>query len=397
MTTRTADVAIVGGGVIGTSIAYRLAKAGKKVVLAERYDFAAGATGSCDQMVILQSKNPGIHLKLALDSAEMFQDLSKELDYDVEYFRHGGMITIENETEMKVMTDFVARQKEIGLEVDIISREQAAKRQRGLGKHLLGCTYSPQDGHVNPFKLNLGFAKAAKREGAELLIDAEVTGFKMQGGKIKGIQTTKGDVDAELVIIAAGAWSPILGQKLGMDLPIKPRRGQIMITEPVAPYVVGDILSAQYIVAKYHPETLRDSTNRGIQLGVGLALSQTAKGDILIGATREFVDYDLKVTREGIREVLKNATRIMPGLKDINIIRIMAGVRPYTPDGLPLVGFVKGIDGLFMAAGHEGDGIALSAITGKIVSQLITEGKAYTDVSALDPNRFDLFATSGEH
>lgn len=392
MTTRTADVAIVGGGVIGTSIAYRLAKAGKKVVLAERYDYASGATGSCDQMVILQSKNPGIHLKLALDSSAMFDDLARELDYDIEFFRHGGMITIENETEMKVMTDFVKRQKEIGLDVDIISLAEASKRQRGLGRHLLGCTFSKQDGHVNPFKLNLGFAKAAKKAGAELLINADVTGFKMAGGKVKGIQTTKGDIDADIVILAAGAWSPLLGRQLGLNLPIKPRRGQICITEPVAPYVVGDILSAQYIVAKYHPETLKDSTNRGIQLGVGLALSQTAKGDILIGATREFVDYDLHNTREGIREVLKNATRIVPGLKKINIIRVMSGFRPYTPDGLPLVGFVRGIDGLFMAAGHEGDGIALSAITGKIVAQLICEGKAYTDVSALDPNRFALLS-----
>ncbi|HCP15125.1 MAG TPA: hypothetical protein DIT32_05050, partial [Peptococcaceae bacterium] len=152
--------------------------------------------------------------------------------------------------------------------------------------------------------LNLGFAKAARREGAELLIDAEVTGFKMEGGKVKGIQTTKGDVDAEIVIIAAGAWSPLLGSQLGIKLPIKPRRGQIVITEPVAPFVIGDVLSAQYIVAKYHPETLKDSTQRGVQLGVGLALTQSAKGDILIGATREFVDYDLRNTREGIREIL---------------------------------------------------------------------------------------------
>jgi sarcosine oxidase subunit beta len=390
--TRTADVAIIGGGVIGTSIAFRLAKAGKKVVLVEKKDFAAGATGSCDQMVILQSKNPGIHLKLALDSSAMFKDLSKELDYDVEYFQDGGMITIENETEMKVMQDFVKRQKEIGLEVDIISRAEATKRQRGLGEHLLGCTYSAQDGHVNPFKLNLGFVKAARKAGAELLIDADVTGFKMTGSRVTGIKTTKGDVDAETVILAAGAWSPLLGKELGMELPIKPRRGQIIITEPVPRFVVGDILSAQYIVAKYHPETLSESNKRGIQLGVGLALTQGARGEILIGATREFVDYDLTNTREGIREILKNATRIVPGLKDFNIIRIMAGLRPYTPDGLPLVGYVKGLDGLFMAAGHEGDGIALSAITGKIVAEMICEGKAYTDVSALDPNRFDLFA-----
>lgn len=390
---KTADIAIVGGGVIGCSIAYRLAKAGKKVVLCEKADFASGATGSCDQMVILQSKNPGIHLKLAIDSAEMFQTLAAELDYDIEYFNHGGMITIENEMEMNVMTDFVEKQRKIGLDVEIISREKAAKRQQGLGKHLLGCTYSPQDGHVNPFKLNLGFARAARKYGAELLIETELTGFKTSGSRLNGIKTNKGDMDAETVIIAAGAWSSLLGQKLGLFLPIKPRRGQIVITEPCAPYVTGDILSAQYILAKYHPQAIVDAKKRGIRLGVGLALSQTAKGEILIGATREFVDFDLRNTREGIREILKNAARLIPGLKNFNIIRVMSGVRPYTPDGLPLIGYVKGLEGLFLAAGHEGDGIALSAITGKIAAGLICDGKAYTDVSALDPNRFPLFSS----
>ena len=358
--TRTADVAIIGGGVIGTSIAYRLAKAGKKVVLCEKDDFASGATGSCDQMVILQSKKPGFHLKIALDSAEMFQTLGKELGADIEYFQKGGMITIENDLEMEVMKKTVAEQKATGLQVDIIDRKEAAKRQRGLGEHLLGCAYSPADGEVNPFKLNLAFARGAKALGAELLIDCPVTGFVTEGGKVKGIKTAKGEVHAETVILAAGAWSPIVGKELGINVPIKPRRGQIIITEPVAPYVNGDLLSAaQYIVAKHHPETLLNSKSRAIQLGVGLSLTQTAKGD---------------------------------GLKEINIIRIMSGFRPYTPDGLPMIGYVDKMPGLFMACGHEGDGIALSAITGKIAQEVICEGKAYIDISPLNPNRFEMFA-----
>jgi sarcosine oxidase subunit beta len=181
---------------------------------------------------------------------------------------------------------------------------------------------------------------------------------------------------------------------LGLDLPIKPRRGQIVITEPVAPYIRGNLLSGQYIVAKYHPETLADSKNRGVRLGVGLSLTQTAKGDILIGATREFVGYDLRNTREAIREIIKNAVRLVPGIKDMHVIRVMAGLRPYTPDGLPLVGFVNGMEGLFLTAGHEGDGIALSVITGIIACGLIRDDKAYTDVSALDPNRFQLSASA---
>ena len=198
-------------------------------------------------------------------------------------------------------------------------------------------------------------------------------------------------------MLAAGAWSPLVAEKLGLKIPIKPRRGQIVITEPIAPYVRGNLLSGQYIVAKYHPEILANAEDPAVRLGVGLSLTQTAKGEVLIGATREFAGYDLRNTREAIREILKNASRLVPGLTDLHIIRVMAGLRPYTPDGLPLVGFVNGMEGLFLAAGHEGDGIALSPITGIIARDLICKGQADSwsaasmDVSELNPNRFELF------
>lgn len=385
-----ADIVIIGGGVIGTSIAYNLAKRKKKVILAERYDHAAGASGSCDQHIILQSKNPGIHLEVALASAEMYKTLEQELDAVVDYHQDGGMILIENEDEMKVMVDFVARQKKIGLDVEILDRKDAAKRQKGLAEHLVGATYSRQDAHIDPFKMNLAFARAARKYGAEILLETEVTGIIMNGDKAIGVKTNKGDIHADIVINAAGAWAPLLGEKIGLNIPIKPRRGQIIITEPVANYIKGDILSAQYIVAKYNPDLLASSDSKAVQLGVGLAVSQTVKGNILIGATREFVGYDVSNTREGIKEVLKNAARLIPGLQQMNFIRVMSGLRPYTSDGLPLIGHVKGIEGFFMAAGHEGDGIALSPVTGRIVADLICDGRTFMDVSAFDANRFEL-------
>lgn len=385
-----ADIVIIGGGVIGTSIAYNLAKRKKKVILAERYDHAAGASGSCDQHIILQSKNPGIHLEVALASAEMYKTLEQELDAVVDYHQDGGMILIENEDEMKVMVDFVARQKKIGLDVEILDRKDAAKRQRGLAEHLVGATYSPQDAHIDPFKMNLAFARAARKHGAEILLETEVTGMIMKGDRVEGVKTNKGDIFADLVINAAGAWAPLVGEKIGLNLPIKPRRGQIIITEPVPNFIIGDILSAQYIVAKYNPDLLAKSGSKAAQLGVGLAVSQTVKGNILVGATREFVGYDVTNTREGIKEVLKNAARLIPGLQQMNFIRVMSGLRPYTADGLPLIGHVKGMEGFFMAAGHEGDGIALSPVTGRIVADLICDGKTFMDVSAFDANRFVL-------
>jgi glycine/D-amino acid oxidase-like deaminating enzyme len=388
--TRTADVIVIGGGVIGTSVAYHLAKKGRKVVLTEKKDLASGASGSCDTNIFLQSKNAGIHLKLALASAELFKGLPEELGHDIEYHAKGGMILIETADELKVMEDFVARQRQTGLQVEIIDLKEASRMQRGLAKHLVAATYSPQDGDVNPIELNLGFANAARRLGAVILLETEVTGCIVKGGRVEGIETSRGPVYAPVVVNAAGAWAPEIGKMAGLNLPIKPRRGQLMITEPVAPYIAHGILSASYIVAKFNADKLKESKSRAVQLGVGLSLSQTQKGNIFIGGTREFVGYDVGNTHEAIATVLKNAVRFVPGLGPIHIIRTMGGVRPYTPDGLPLVGYVNRLEGYFMSAGHEGDGIALSPVTGKIVADLIVDGKTFTDVSALNPNRFAL-------
>ncbi len=386
--TGNADVIVVGGGVIGASTAYHLAKRGRKVILVEREDHASGASGACDTAVFLQSKNAGIHLRLALASAELFKDLGKELDHDIEHREKGGMILLETAEERKIMEEFVSRQRQTGLQVDIIDRKEASRLQRGLAEHLVAAAYSPQDCDVNPIELNLGFAKAARRLGAEMLLNTEVTGFLVKGGRVEGVATARGPLYAPVVVNAAGAWAPLLARMVGLDLPIKPRRGQIMITEPVAPFVSRGMLSASYLAAKYRAVHGRESNSRAVQLGVGLSLSQTRKGNILIGGTREFAGYDVRNTREGMQAILKNALRLVPGLGPIHLIRTMGGLRPYTPDGLPLIGYANHPEGYFLSAGHEGDGIALSPVTGKIVADLIVDGKTFLDVSALDPNRF---------
>ena len=384
------DIIIIGGGVIGTSIAFHLAKRGKRVLLVERQDLASGASGSCDQQIILQSKNPGVHLELALKSAELYPALAQELEHDIEYNASGGMILIETPEEMDVMQDFVERQRQSGLQVDILERKEAVKLQPGLAEHIVGASYSPQDAEVNPIELTLAFAKAAKRLRAEIRLNTEVVTLIMSAQRVEGVKTTQGTFYADTVINAAGAWAPEIGKMTGLQIPIKPRRGQIAITEAVAPFLKRVLLSAQYIVAKYHPGILERSSSRARQLGVGLALSQSKKGNILIGATREFAGYDTRVSYDGMKEILKNAARLAPPLKEMNLIRVMAGLRPYTPDGLPLIGWIDGLEGLFMAAGHEGDGIALSPITGKIVSELICDGKSVVDMSPFNPNRFEL-------
>lgn len=388
----TADAVVIGGGVIGTSVAYRLAERGRRVILVEKSDLASGASGACDKAIFLQSKNPGLHLELALASAAMYEGLAEELGSEIEFRRDGAMIAIETPADYEVMTKFAARQREAGLRVQLLSGDEARKIQPALAPHIAGATWSDQDAEVNPMLLTFALARAARRHGAEIFTNSEVTGIRTRGGRVTAVVTNRGEISTDLVINACGAWAPHVAEMVGLDIPIKPRRGQIIITERVPPMIHGDMLCARYIVAKYNPDLLKDSSDPAVRLGVGLSLGQTASGNLLIGGCREFVGYDRRNTEEALRAIVNHATRIVPRLRGIHVIRTFAGLRPYTPDGLPILGESSAVKGFFMAAGHEGDGIALAPITGRIVADLVDGNPTGFPAERFGPERFLLTA-----
>ncbi|MCR4430254.1 MAG: FAD-binding oxidoreductase [Tepidanaerobacteraceae bacterium] len=385
---KSSDAVVIGGGVIGCSVAYHLAKRGIDVILIEKDDIASGTSGACDKAALLQSKNPGLHLEMALESVKLFPELQRELDTDIEFKNNGGMIVIKTDEQWQVMQGFVERQRKTGLKVELLGREQALERQPAFARDILGATYSPMDGEVNPINLTLGFFRGAKKYGARPLLSTEVKGIKAEKGKVSAVLTTDGEILTRFVVNACGVYAPIVGRMAGIDIPIIPRRGQIIVTEPVPPLIRGDVNCARYITAKFKPELLGNDDNA--RLGIGLSLGQTENGNLLIGGTREFAGYDTRTTHRALRAILKHAASLVPVLKDISIIRSFAGLRPYTPDGLPILGEAENLKGFIMAAGHEGDGIALSAITGRIISEIIACGRTSLniDMEKLSLSRF---------
>ncbi len=364
-----ADVIVIGGGAIGTSIAYHLARRRIDVVLVEKDDIASGTSGACDGFVFMQSKKPGAHLEMALESAKMMERLSLELQRDIEYERNGGMIVVESGEDMPEMRKLVERQRKAGMEVHLLDARQAREMEPCLSPDIAGATYSPLDAQVNPMFLCFAFAEAARRMGAEILKHTEVTEVITKNARVDGVATSGGYIKADVVVNAAGAYAPFIGKMAGVDLPIVPRRGQILVTEPLPRLVKRVMICSRYIASKF---SSRQTQN---PLGVGLALEQTRDGGLLIGSTREFVGYDRRVTPEGIRAILEHASNLVPAIREFNVIRSFAGLRPYTSDGMPILGKVDGVEGFIVAAGHEGDGIALSPVTGHIIAELIATGK----------------------
>jgi len=389
MKKQTTDVIIIGGGIIGTSIAYYLSKAGLKVSLLEKNGVGCGTSSSCDGFMFLQTKKPGLSLEIALKSAEMYSTLSRELDYEVYYNQTGGLILIETKEQLEIMKKITKKQKALGLEVEIIDSKETFKKEPRVSEKLLGAAYSPMDGHVNPISVTMGYAEAAKRLGATILQEAQVLDLKIEDKSCATVMTKDSQISAPWVVNAAGAWAPDIGRMLGLDIPIIPRRGQILVTEPLPPMFNHVMLCARYIAIKHNPNLVKGSNDPGLALGVGFGVEQTDNGNLLISNSRDFAGYDTRTTNEVIKEIARYAQRFIPILKDLDIIRTYAGLRPFTSDGLPIIGPVKAINNFIMSAGHEGDGIAQAPITGKMVADYISKGRSDFPLEAFSLERFD--------
>ncbi len=378
MLPRKADVVVVGGGVIGSSILYHLSKRKIQAVLLEKAGLISGASGACDGLIFLQSKKPGPHLRLAQEGTKRFSNLKDELHFEIEYRNSGGMIVIENDHELKVIERFVAKQRKIGLDISLLDIDQAREKEPSLSEKIFGSTFSPSDGKVNPLLLTHAFIRSAKKLGARVFTENEVTGIVLESHQVRSVKTGKGEIETTTIVNAAGAYAPEIGKLVHLDIPIKPRRGQLLVTEPMPPVLNRGVLSAKYIAAKFDPALAETE-------GEGISIDQTSSGNFLLGSTREFVGFDTQTTHQAMTNIATQAMHIIPQLKDTHIIRAFAGLRPYTPDGMPILGNVDGVEGFIVAAGHEGDGVALSPITGEVIAELID-----TNTTPISLNEFRL-------
>ncbi len=385
---RTADVVVIGGGVMGCSIAYNLKKKGvKRVVVVERRGIGEETSSACDGGVNLQTKAPGPALKLAKRSVKIYETLSQELDYDVHFEKYGGMVMVDSPELMGVIEHSVADQVAAGVDVSILSGDEARKMEPCLSKRVTAVTYCPDDGRVSPIYTTIGYAKAAARMGVEFLTNTAVTDVTVEDGQVTGVETTQGTIRAETVVNACGVYAPEIGRMVGLDIPIVPRKGNIVVTEQVAPCVKHNLICARYIALKHNPDLAKTSDDPSMRLGVNLFLEQTHDGNIIFGSNREWGGFDKSTSYEILCAICNYSTNFVPFLKELNIIRTFAGLRPYCEGG-PILGPVDGLNGFVMAAGHEGDGIAMAPITGDIMSDYVISGKVTEDIAPFLFSRF---------
>jgi sarcosine oxidase subunit beta len=387
----TCDVAVLGAGVNGMSIAYQLSARGKRVAVIDKVVMGAGASGSCDDMILLQSKKPGILLEMAFRSLELFEGLKTELPTDIEFERRGGTILIENEEELAAMEAFVASQNRYGLEVEIIDKTRLRKLQPLVSSHVIASTYSARDSQVNPMALMRAFSFAGRSLGLEYLSRTRPVAIEKKTGLWVLTLDNGTIVEAESVVNAAGAWANEIGRLIDFEVPITPRKGQVIVTEAIPPIGATNVWSAQYIVSKLKPKAPSPAdvaATPAERFGLGFAFTGTHNGNYLIGSTRENAGFDKTTSPEAIELLARQAEHYFPVMKNIHFIRTFAGLRPSTPDGMPFLGELPDRPRFFIAAGHEGDGIALSPITGALMADLVEGKKPEFDLSSFNPGRF---------
>ncbi len=381
---KSADVVVIGGGVVGTAITYFQAREGVNVCLLERSDIAAGTSSAAAAAALLQTKTSPKKLALASKSLALLDDLYEQLDQQFEYEHSGSLLVASSEAEMNVVRDMVTTLHRLGLEVQLVDGYEARSIMPVLGPAVIGASYSPRDALLNPLKLVVAYASAARRLGANICTFTEVTDIETKGDHILSVLTNKGKIYTDTVINAAGVWAPQLARMVGINLPVAPLKGELLITQAMPPLIHGTLIAAKYLLGK---ATLEKTAAEEIpKRSVGITLAQVKRGNCIVGSTREQAGFDRQSTYAGISELAGQLLELVPCLAKAHLIRAYAGLRPITPDGLPIIGRVPKLPGFIIATGYGGDGLALSTVTAEIISKIFSD--------TADPDTLDSFSYS---
>jgi hydrogen cyanide synthase HcnC len=374
MTRSKHDVIVAGCGVIGAAVAFSLAKRGRSVLIIDHARPGRATSASAGGLwpigesiglgcgVIFHAQDianghatstalPPAFRRFLVESNARFEALSAELlalgGVDIEYAKGNGlMFLIFNEAERRFLTALNAV-LEPHERPSLLSPEEARAMEPAVSGEILGGAVIPGEYQVNPMLVAEAFKRAAIALGAVFRPGEPIVRLLHRGTRVTGVATSQGEYTAGAVVNATGSWAGQLAGTVGLDLPVYPVRGQIVLTETL-PRVLNSCLSTSdcYITQKLH-------------------------GEVLIGSTTETVGFDVSVTEDAVRSLSRGVVRALPGLARVRVKRLWAGLRPGTPDELPILGPVAGLDGYFNAAGAFRTGIVASPLTGELVAQAI--------------------------
>ena len=368
---RSADVVIIGGGVVGCSLAYHLALCGLRDVLVVERDAVGSGTTSKAAGGIRAQFSTETEIRFSLESIAVFERFVEEFGLDPGYRKIGYLFLISDRDDLAGFQERMALQRRLGVDVRLISPEDARALVPALHvDDLIGAVWGPQDGMAGPAEVTAGFARRARELGARIEEGVDVTAVVVEHGRVTGVRTAQGDVGTRIVINAAGPTAARVAKLAGVSIPVLPRRRHIFYTEPF-PEIPG-------------PVPLTTDRASGFYFRKEMDQLLLSPGDVEdIGA-----DLAVPVDWSRVEETVEKALHRLPIVEKARVAGGWAGLRPLTPDDHAIIGWAPGVEGFFLAVGFGGHGFQHSPATGRHVAEWLVEGKPSLDLSLFDPARF---------
>lgn len=368
---KTADVAIIGGGIMGASTAYHLARRGcTDIVILEKDLLAQASTGLSAGGIRQQFSHPA-NIRLSQAAVRVFERFQEEFGVDVEFRQVGYLFLAQSEAVWQEFLQNVEAQRLLNVPVEALTPEEIKHRWPYLEVgDLRGGTFCPEDGYADPYMAAMGFANAARRLGVRIEEQTRVTGIRLEDGKMQGVETMRGPISAPVVVNVAGPWAGQVAEMAGYNLPVKPYRRQVFVTKSFDPIpkpvpMILDIEPAFYF------------RGEGPSILMGMSDPQ------------EPSSFNLNVDYAFLEQVIDAAIHRSPILEEAEILRGWGGLYAITPDDNPIIGALPGAGGLFCAIGFSGHGFQQAPTVGRILSELILDGKTDFDLTPFAHDRFD--------
>jgi glycine/D-amino acid oxidase-like deaminating enzyme len=374
------DVIVIGAGIVGSCCALALAEHGLSVCVVDRGGPAGGTTGAGEGNILVSDKVPGPELDLARRSVVLWRELAARLDAGIEFEPKGGLVVADSGAQLARLHDLATAQAGAGVAVEPLDAGVLLEREPLLSPALAGGAFYPEDAQVQPMLATAAVLAEARRLGVDVRHYTELGEVRRDSGGAHVLETAGGRLAAPDVVVAAGPWSADVAARFGARLPVVPRRGHVLVTEPLAAGVRHKVYAADYVGTIASAE------------GVALCspvVESTASGTILIGSSRELVGFDRRPSPGVMAEIARRAVRLFPFLAGVRAVRCYLGFRPAAPDRLPVIGPDPRVEGLHHATGHEGAGIGLAPATAALLAALVAGAPAPSDPAPFDPRRFE--------
>lgn len=352
-----ADIVIIGAGIIGCAIAYELSRRGATCIVLDSRRLGMAATNAAAGVLspLAEFERPGALVRLGLESLRRYPTWVERLredapDIDVEFASNGVLRVAFNHEELEAYRAGLRFRGEMDVELLDLDRQMVREIEPRLSERVIGGVLSPEEGQVSNQIFALALSRAAKKRGARFVEFAPVARFLRRGARVIGVRTHQGDFSADHIVLCAGAWTKPIAKKLGADIPTFPVRGQMLALGGMLPPVGRPVWGKRGYV------------------------TPRANGLIFAGSTVEQAGFRSRTTKAGLASVRRGAFELVPQLRQAKEHFTWAGLRPGSPDGLPMMGPLPGWDNVTVATGHFRNGILLAPITGELIAAALTDG-----------------------